>query len=257
MDFDNKNNDGSDNFWPGYVDAVTNLVLNLLFLLTIMTVAVFMFALELGRASLGGAGKTELDTIKADSEKIAALSGDPVKQREAAVEALKKQVESLKTENPADADALKKKAEAINKALDQELSFLNAIKVQQNNQNKQATSTVVPATVEVAKPPKSLARLVVSDVEVLVVFKDEAIKLTDGEQNQLRDALKNIAAAPGARISVEVPTGFTEAKRLGFYRAMEVRNKLIEMKMSPDRIDVSVREGKISSNASIVRVSPK
>ncbi|MEI8363079.1 MAG: hypothetical protein WCG35_07650, partial [Betaproteobacteria bacterium] len=43
------NVDGSDIFWPGYVDAVTNLVLNLLFMLTIMIVAVFMFALELSR----------------------------------------------------------------------------------------------------------------------------------------------------------------------------------------------------------------
>ena len=45
------NNDGSDIFWPGYVDATTNLILNLLFLLTILIVAVFMFALEMGRMS--------------------------------------------------------------------------------------------------------------------------------------------------------------------------------------------------------------
>jgi flagellar basal body-associated protein FliL len=44
-----ENSDGADVFWPGYVDAVTNLVLNLLFMLTIMIVAVFMFALELSR----------------------------------------------------------------------------------------------------------------------------------------------------------------------------------------------------------------
>ena len=49
MSGDRTSDDGSDIFWPGYVDAVTNLVLNLLFLLTIMTVAVFMFAMELGK----------------------------------------------------------------------------------------------------------------------------------------------------------------------------------------------------------------
>ena len=42
-----ENIDGSDIFWSGYVDAVTNLVLNLLFMLTISILAVFMFALEL------------------------------------------------------------------------------------------------------------------------------------------------------------------------------------------------------------------
>ena len=54
MSGDRTSDDGSDIFWPGYVDAVTNLVLNLLFLLTIMTVAVFMFAMELGLLELGG-----------------------------------------------------------------------------------------------------------------------------------------------------------------------------------------------------------
>ena len=44
-------NDGSDIFWPGYVDATTNLILNFLFLLTLLMVAVFMFALELGRST--------------------------------------------------------------------------------------------------------------------------------------------------------------------------------------------------------------
>jgi hypothetical protein len=43
---------------------------------------------------------------------------------------------------------------------------------------------------------------------------------------------------------------------MGFYRAMAVRNLLIEMKMPRDRIDVSVREGKNRANASIVRVRP-
>lgn len=256
MDFENNNNDGSDNFWPGYVDAVTNLVLNLLFLLTIMTVAVFMFALELGRASLGGAGKTPVETVKADNKAAENRLADPIKQREAAVDALKKQVASLKTETPNDAEAMRKKVDSINKALDREISFLNAMQIQKNAKPAQ-TTTVVPATVEMPKPPKGLEKLIVSDAEVIVIFTDEAIKLTSAEQTQLRDALKNIAAGSGARISVEVPAGFTEAKRLGFYRAMEVRNKLIEMKMPTARIDVSVREGKSSSNASLVRVAPK
>ena len=35
-------NDGTSVFWPGYVDASTTLILNLLFLLIILIVAVFM-----------------------------------------------------------------------------------------------------------------------------------------------------------------------------------------------------------------------
>ena len=71
--------DGSNIFWPGYVDATTNLVLNLLFLLTIMIVAVFMFALELGRA--GGAGlDKQIETNKVGAKKVSEVSADLVKE---------------------------------------------------------------------------------------------------------------------------------------------------------------------------------
>jgi hypothetical protein len=44
---------------------------------------------------------------------------------------------------------------------------------------------------------------------------------------------------------------------MAFYRAMAVRNLLIEMKLPKDRIEVAVREGSSSANASIVRVRPR
>lgn len=257
MDFDNDNNDGSNIFWPGYVDAVTNLVLNLLFLLTIMTIAVFMFALELGRASLGGAGKTPVDTIKADATPKS--SADSIKEREAAVAALKKQVTSLNSTNPADSEALRKKVDEINSALNREIQFLNTMKIQQANRDIQAGApvTVVPATAAIPPAPKGLDKILTTEAEVIVQFTDEAVKLTKAEHVQLRDALRTISTSAGVRIFVEVPTGFTEAKRMGFYRAMEVRNELIEMKVPAERIDVSVREGKSRANASHVHVTPK
>jgi hypothetical protein len=83
--------DGSDIFWPGYVDAVTNLVLNLLFLLTIMTVAVFMFALELGRASLGGPEKTPAASAKPEAKAASKPAADPAKENIA----LKREIQRL------------------------------------------------------------------------------------------------------------------------------------------------------------------
>lgn len=222
MSIESNSNDGSDIFWPGYVDAVTNLVLNLLFLLTIMTVAVFMFALELGRASLGGTGKTPVATRKADA-----------------------------TDPKLSADAIKENA-----ALKREIQLLNMKLAKMVPPNVKAGEPVkiVPATVGVPLPKKGLDITLVTDAEVIVRFTDEAVSFTPTEYSQLRDALKTIVAKGKTHILVEVPTGFTEAKRMGFYRAMAVRNLLIEMKMPQDSIDVSVREGKINANASLVRV---
>jgi hypothetical protein len=92
------------------------------------------------------------------------------------------------------------------------------------------------------------------DFEVIVRFKDEAVSLTPTEHEQLLESLKPIEARGKASVYVEVPAGFSEAKRMGFYRAMAVRNLLIEMEVPQEKIDVAVIEGNNNANASIVRV---
>jgi hypothetical protein len=214
--------DGSNIFWPGYVDAVTNLVLNLLFLLTIMTVAVFMFALELGRATQGGTGKTPVAATKKDSNVASRVTTDPVKE---------------------------------NIALKLEIQRLNKMLAQQAPPNVQPGGLVktVAVTSTMSKPLAGLDKTV-ADFEIMVRFKDEAVAFTPAEHDRLRESLKPVVASGKTTIYVEVPAGFSEAKRMGFYRAMAVRNLLIEMKMPKDRIDVSVLEGKSNANASLVRV---
>src|SRR5512146_829362 len=91
MSMRHTDSDGSDIFWPGYVDAVTNLVLNLLFLLTIMTVAVFMFALELGRASKD---RPSAPITKQKGEAAYKETTGPVQENAA----LRREVERLKVE---------------------------------------------------------------------------------------------------------------------------------------------------------------
>lgn len=218
-------NDGSDVFWPGYVDAVTNLVLNLLFLLTIMIVAVFMFALELGRSSNGGAGDKPVVTSKKDSKVIVKATDDPVKQN----------------------IVLKREIERLNMKLAEMVSQ----KVQPAVSDK-----IIDVTSNAAKSQKNLDKtLIASDTDLVIRFKDDAVAFTATEHERLREALKPIVASGKTNIYVEVPTGFSEAKRMGFYRAMAVRNMLIEMNMSKDNINVSVHEGKKNANASLVRLN--
>lgn len=221
--------DGSDVFWPGYVDAVTNLVLNLLFLLTIMTVAVFMFALELGRASQGGSGNTPVAARKKDG-----VSADKAKP-------------DLARENM----ELKREIQRLNLALAERV----APRVQLNQPGLAARS--VDGTSPLKTPLVGLDKAVAGDPEVVVRFKDEAVALAPAELDRLRESLKGIAAGGRSTISVDVPAGFSESKRMAFYRAMAVRNLLIEMKVPKENISVSVREVKANANASLVRVRPR
>lgn len=217
-------NDGSDVFWPGYVDAVTNLVLNLLFLLTIMIVAVFMFALELGRATRGGSGKTLAVTAKQNPIQTSKTSDDPVKE---------------------------------NIALKLEIQRLNMQLARSGSQKVQPAlaGKTIDITSNIAKPQNRATKTVVTnDADIIVRFTDEAVSFTPAEHERLIEALKPIVASGKTNIYVEVPSGFSEAKRMGFYRAMAVRNLLIEMNMPKDKIDVSVKEIEKNANASLVRV---
>jgi len=231
MEDRHSDNDGSDVFWPGYVDAVTNLVLNLLFLLTVMTVAVFMFALELGRATPGGPNKSKVVSTKKDAKVASNAVPDPIKENIA----LKQEIQFLKmklSQQPSQ-KMQQGKAEGLVKAVD-------------------ATAIAAPKT-----PNRQDKMLISSDTDILVRFIDEAVAFKPAEHDRLREILKPIAAKGKAIIFVEVPTGFSEAKRMGFYRAMAVRNLLIEMKMPKDSIDVSVKEGNVNANASLVRVKSR
>ena len=223
MSMRSTDSDGSDIFWPGYVDAVTNLVLSLLFLLTIMTVAVFMFALELGRATHGGGGKIPAASARKGTSKAAP---DPVQEN----------------------IALKLEIQRLNRQL--------AERLPRNVKPAQPGGLVktVDVSSNVPKPLNALDQTRASDLEVTVRFKEEAVAFTPAEHDRLLESLKPVVAGGKTTIFVEVPAGFSEAKRIAFYRAMAVRNLLMEMKMPKENINVSVREGKSTANAALVRV---
>jgi hypothetical protein len=241
METGQDNNDGSDIFWPGYVDATTNLILNLLFLLTILIVAVFMFALELGRASKFEADKPPVVTVTQEAEEVAkVIDNSPIA--------------SIKE----DAEDLSKATDPVgeNIALKREIKRLNMLLAQRSARDVQSAGSAktVEAKFNLPKPLKGLDQTFAYESEIIVRFTDEAVSFTPDEHSELLESLKPVAESEQAGIFVEVPEGFSEAKRMGFYRAMAVRNILIEMEMPTERIDVSVVEGKNDANASVVRV---
>lgn len=214
-----EDSDSSEIFWPGYVDATTNLALNLLFLLTIMITAVFMFALEMGRASLESSEDPQKQKVSLVSkEKI-----DPVEQ-----------IVTLKLE----------------------IQRLNKLLVNRDPENVRpgGLEKTTDATIEEPPPLKGLEQAKIRDFEVIVQFKNEAIALKPQEREQLIQSLGPVVARGRSNIYVEVPAGFSEAKRMGFYRAMAVRNLLIELKVPKDKISVSVVEGEGTADAALVMV---
>ncbi|MDT8336124.1 MAG: hypothetical protein RQ753_10540 [Desulfurivibrionaceae bacterium] len=240
--------DGSDIFWPGYVDATTNLILNLLFLLTILIVAVFMFALELGR--------TNPNQADADNPPITAPQKDAKFVSQATAVTVEENI------------ALKREIERLKLLLAQgDLPGARAGEPGEPASARAISETARPrpggpvqsveATAGLPKPRSGLDKMLATDMEIMVRFKDDAVGLTPVEREGLLESLQPLVESGKASIYVEVPAGFSEAKRMGFYRAMTVRNLLIKMEMPKENIEVSVVEGEKGANASLVRVRPR
>ena len=253
MSIESSDDSGADTFWPGYVDAVTNLVLNLLFVLVIMIVAVFMFAMELGRR------QSEKVIPAQTQEPITTPAEKPPVAANETEQQLREQIAQLKAQKQ-ETDSLKKQVEAKQQETEKLKQQLENLKAQAapvasaDGENKPKTE--VQATVKAAEPDKTLEKLG-GNGGVVVNFVNDAIALTPEELTQVRNALGSISASGGAKLTVRVPEGFSEAKRLGFYRAMAVRNVLIELKVPANQIDVSIKEVKGNADGSKVRVSPK
>lgn len=222
MSIESDSDDSTDIFWPGYVDAVTNLVLNLLFVLTIMIVAVFMFALELSRHK-----EQAIAAVVAEHK---TKTEDVMQEKEQEIAELQKEVERLKAN-----------AQMQNKAI---------LQAPSSSQQKVATvKTLLP------KPEKDIDKLLEDGGGVLVKFVADAVTLNEAEVEQVQKLLKPIVARGHAKLIVDAPAGFSEAKRIALYRVMAVRNELIKMGVPPAKLEVKIREGKSNADNSKVLVA--
>lgn len=213
----------SDTFWPGYVDAISNLVLSLLFIVAILTIAVFMFAMELGRRQV----ILQHKTVEQTTRKVAAAGSRP----------------------PREATPAEQKAalEAQIRTLRQEMKVLRAAsaKLSARRENEGGARTppkTLTASEKASAPEKVLQGIQPRPGGIVIVFAADAVALTSNEAGKAKEALGVIRDAGAASIEVLVPTGFSEVKRLAFYRAMAVRNLLIELGIASDRIEVGLTE---------------
>jgi len=368
--------DGSDIFWPGYVDATTNLILNLLFLLTILIVAVFMFALELGRAvgpedanaqgkvvaeqpteitdpqleneklrseierlkqllaaqsktataaagesetATAAAGESETVTMAAGESKAATVAAGASKTATgAAGESKTATVAAGESKTATGAAGESKTANVAAGASQTAIGAAGASKTATVAAGESQTATVAagesqtatgaagesqtatgaagesltatgaagesqtatgaagesqtatgaakaimttagePKTVEgslrIKQPEKGLGHTQGNEFAVMVKFKADAVRFTPEEQEKVLKELKPLAEQGAVQVVVEVPAGFSEAKRMGFYRALAVRNLFIKLNVPASDIDVSVVEGDAKANAAVVKV---
>lgn len=232
----NNSDDASDIFWPGYVDAVTNLAINLLFVIAVMSIVVLAAILQISELS-----------------------------RQKTVEG------QTPTDNsaPASPDFTLAQLEEMLKIAQRDLQSTQAKLVQTEQKLKQQdASETRPSrteTVSVAAPKQTTNAnangMQTTSGGVIVNFAMDAVTMTEPENSELITKLNTFGSVKTSRwaISVISPKGYSEALRLSYYRANAVRNALIENGVPASAIDLKIQESTQAgaNNAKVlVRLQP-
>lgn len=240
-----ESNDASDIFWPGYVDAISNLAINLLFVIAVMCIVILSFVLE--ETTKGKPQEGEVSVVsQSESEK-------PGNDATVALQALQKENAKLKQK----IEALQQASTANNSAA----SSSSASKEPQrsNVANNTPRTEVVNARQEVMKDEKGESSMSTVGAGLIVNFDPKVVTLSPDESNEVIKRLESFGPTKTTRwqITVISPKGFSESARLAYYRAVAVRNVLIQNGVPGEQINMRVVESaQAGADSARVTVNP-
>ena len=236
MSVSSNSDDASDIFWPGYVDAVTNLAINLLFVIAVMSIVVLAATLQIAELSKRKAtlGPTAAETTPAGTPEftLAELQDD-----------LRVAQANLKSTQA-------RLVESQQKIKQSEATQIPAATPSPSSSSTSVSASPIARTETVAvaasKTPASTEAVSLQDVSggLVVNFAKDAITLTSAESSEIVTKLATFGNLRTNRwlITVISPKGFSEALRLSYYRANTVRNVLIENGVVGGAIDLKILE---------------
>lgn len=235
------------NFWPGFVDALSNVVLVMIFVVVVFVVTLFYYSQKLAQAKIAKivqsqesgqlTGSKGGNSDGKDHETARLKSQNQNQTQE--IETLRLQVATLKT----------RLAEKTTSAAPGSMAS-DAVAVSNNIQIR-----AVPQAKEVAPGVKvdGNARAVVLN------FDNNSTELNDEGAKALDSNIGDWVLRAKAQQGKIVITGivgsidFSEGRRRAYYRTIAVRNRLIDAGVPPDRVQSRVATGE-NDDASAARV---
>jgi hypothetical protein len=204
--------DDSDNYWPGYVDALTSMVQVLAFVMMMLAMAVFVLSQSVTKKAVEAIAAAVNAEVKPNSD---------VKQLTQAVldklDVLRKSTsaEPAKPQAPAEPDEQKIAASRV-------------------------AARAQPRTAPIEPKPDA--------PRLSVEFDGGSYRLDEPRTRQIAGFVDANGAADKSRPIIVNAYAFTgegaisEARRLAYYRAMMARKQLIDAKVRPENIKINVND---------------
>jgi len=220
-----------ENHWPGFVDALSTIVMVVTFLLIILGIVIFVISLQINdpvnqedeRSS--GIQIAELELELAEVTQVVTQQTEVIEEREQEILEL--------TESAAQASVV----DTGDSAQVQALTPIEEVEIVVTRVDENITSSTLRSEIETAQ------------AVMTVLFEDNAVEMDEAsnekaleflEENDVISSEQKIRAISyydGDSLSV------SQAKRIAYYRLLSVRNALLGSGVDGERISVSVRPG--------------
>ncbi|WP_424983857.1 hypothetical protein [Maritalea sp. S77] len=242
-----------DNHWPGFVDALSTIVMVVTFLLIILGIVIFAISQQIATtvitADVSGkppTEKVENDILEADTPQVAEVKpeADPVEKQPTPAQSEVGVIE------PQQSDTLTQ-SEAIDS--DNELQIQSRRIIEEKK--------IVVATEEENSKQTPDEVVVESAAQILtVLFKGKGLEVTDEAGAEIQTFLdENREQLRGAKLTAwgfydPASTAQSQAKRKAYFRVLSVRNVLINSGFEGESLTINVRPATRDEEIDQVRV---
>ena len=221
--------DQSEDYWPGYVDALTSMVQVLAFVMMLLAVTVYVLSKNISKGAVEKIAK---------AANVAASPNTPVKElTEKIVEELTK-AQQAKSETQGKAESKGDSADTAAKAKSAELAAEGKDEPTINTQQKRSATSSTQADQQPEPPP---------DAKFLTLrFPDRSYRLDPAGQTALNGFTEEQGLAKGTvRVIIRAYAAnangaVTEGRHMAYYRAMVARQALSALKVPPKSIAIRI-----------------
>ncbi|BAM87447.1 conserved hypothetical protein [Bradyrhizobium oligotrophicum S58] len=211
-----------DNYWPGYVDALTSMVQVLAFVMMMLAMAVFVLSQSVSKKAVEAIAKA----VNADVK-----PGADVKQLTQAVVAQIDRLQKSAPSSEAEPSQAAKSLPTSEGALRADNDRPTTLRI------SGAQAQPAPVPVEV---PADAPRLTVG-------FADRSFKIAADQAQAIAGFVGEQGAAGQHMIVVNAfaysgEGAVSEARRLAYYRGMMARKQLVDARVKPENIRINVND---------------
>ncbi len=222
-----------ENHWPGYVDALTTMTMMLIFVMTILAVAIFGLSQNVSRNMV---------------EKIAkAVNIDDVSNTENTDDLASRVVAKLEMQQRDTMLAKAGQDGSGGKRLELASSEGNGAEAEHRLASGDTAARPTPVAAQVDQRPAFITVSFQKRATGLDSQTSEKIKAAMGEGRNLQDNIEIKAFA-------ETSGAVSDSRRIAFYRLLNLRSQLIEMGVPADRIKATIENSATQNSGDMVRI---